>query len=123
MANPSISPESVVSKYCQLDFEGARLSSSTWVKSSHLITWEEEPGWDLVVPIKNFKIIATSQKNSRAAVRVQYELEKEAHGIKPDNLIYIQNIVDFRLIKNGDTWKINGPKIYPHVSVEVLKKK
>ena len=123
MAETSSTPEEVVLKYCQLDFEGARLSSSTWSKVSSLISWEEEPGWDAVVPIKNFKVISISLEENQASVKVQYELVKEVHGVNPDQLTYTQNIVDFQLIKLEGSWKIDSPKIYPHVSAEVLQKK
>ena len=123
IAGSSATPEEVVSKYCQLDFEGARLNGSTWSKVYPLITWEEEAGWDVVVPIKNFKITSTSQEKNNATVKVQYDFEREVHGVNPDQLTYKQKIVDFKLIKQGDTWKINSPKIYPHVSAEALKRK
>ena len=65
-ANDS-TPESVIKKFYQADFEGAKLSSEGYKRIKPLITWEHEPGWDLVFITKEAKINKIEQMNYPAA--------------------------------------------------------
>ena len=61
----------VVEAFCKLDFEGARLSSRTGHRITPYVTWEDEPGWDIALAIKSYRIGTVSVDRQKARVTVR----------------------------------------------------
>lgn len=49
-------PKEVVARFCQLDFEGHRLSSATYIPIESLIIYPAEPGWDAMLGVHSYEI-------------------------------------------------------------------
>jgi hypothetical protein len=113
-------PEGVVEAFCIEDFNGAGTSSETWKRIQQYTTWLDGPGWDTVLIVNSFKIMETKQNLKDAEVKVMYkaigELINTFHEKVEDK------IVTFKLVKEGDKWKITEPQTYPHISVETAIK-
>jgi hypothetical protein len=114
-SNKPKSPEEVVRQYCDLDFEGARLSSEGFSKLAGLYSWPGEPGWDRLTVIKRFHVNGAKQIDARhAVVPVEYvQVGTLGDAFTPSEKT--EN-VRFRLIKKGSDWLITSPIIQPHVS-------
>ena len=115
-------PDSVIKKYYQADLEGARLSADGYKIIKPLITWEHEPGWDLVFITKNAKISKIEQlRRDETDVTVIYDVIGILSG---DDLLEIEftQLVTFILTKTNTKWKIKRPVIFPHVSPQALSK-
>jgi hypothetical protein len=110
-------PSDVVRKFCQLDYEGARLSSVTYKKIIPLVAYPEEPGWDIVIGIRSYEIKKEQIQRNKAEVIVVYDLERSwPPGIRPNNREVI------KLVKVDGVWRIEEYITYPRVSLEVLCK-
>lgn len=111
----------VVDKYCQLDLQGARLSSSNnYDEIRRLMAWQEnqdEPGWDCFLIISGYSILKELVNDNTATVSVKYDVLAMSCGdimlIEKRNL---SEIVDFNLVKVNNTWKIEKYIVYPRVS-------
>lgn len=103
----------VVQTFCEKDAQGLRLSSKTSAEVRNLTVWEDEPGWDKVVKIKNFKITEEKYLGKHAQVKVLYELVSPSALEKKE--------VTFLLTQGESSWKINEPQTLPHVYENVVK--
>lgn len=112
-------PEGVVEVFCIEDFNG----NYTWKRIQRYTTWLDGPGWDTVVVVKSFKIVGTKQQLRNAEVKVMYKTigELVAHPWILHEKIE-DKIAIFKLIKEGDKWKITEPQDCPHISVETAIK-
>lgn len=115
-------PEEVVGRFCQLDLEGARLSSDTWPRVVPLVTWERQPDTDPVYLVSGYEVGAGRIEGERAEVPVRYEVIdrigvpwKEAEGDLESS-----STVTFELVRERGVWKIAGPAITPRTSPESL---
>jgi len=111
-------PKQIINLFCARDFNGLRLKGH----SMELTTWIEEPGWDGVVIIKDYKIAYCSIENEIALVSVKYFIlgtycGDELNKITKNNT----EEVIFKVVKTVNGWKINNPKLGPHVSVKAAK--
>jgi len=116
-------PEGVVEAFCIEDFNGAGASSETWKRIQQYTTWLDGPGWDTVLIVNSFKIMETKQNLKDAEVKVMYKAIGEL--IAHPNTFHEKvedKIVTFKLVKEGDKWKITEPQTYPHISVETAIK-
>jgi hypothetical protein len=108
-----------VEHYCKLDYKGARLQASTYERIGKFTDWEEEPGWDSVVVVKDFKAKSSHVAGSGASVSVEYTEYGKLNGSE-----FLANrgteTITFRLRKLNDVWKITSPKVSPHVSPGAL---
>jgi len=122
-------------QFCWLDAHGARTESR--LPASHEIEdmslWEAEPGWDTVVVIAKYSVVADHQSGKKATVTVKYNvagklsfseweetgktetvnfaLEYSAHHWSfPDN-------AEPALVKAKLRWRITDPVLMPHVSL------
>jgi len=109
------SPSEVVRKFCQLDYEGARLSSKTYSAILPLIAYPAEPGWDTAVGIKGYSIKNEMIVDDAAEVVVKYAIDQILHAGDPP-----RSEEKFVLVKHGHDWKINEYISYPRVSAIVL---
>jgi hypothetical protein len=109
------SPSEVVRQFCQLDFDGARLSSVAYTTILPLIAYPEEPGWDTVIGIKGFKIEQESIFADLAEVVVIYEVDQSwPSGINTSSKETI------KLVRERGAWKIKEYLAYPRVSSVLL---
>ena len=102
-----VSPSETVQQYCQLDYDGQRLTSETWPLVAHLVSWQVEPGWDMATGVTGFQITSEIVDGNTATVQV---------------LFFATNneTVKFTLQRNSNTWKIVSPVHQPHVSQKLL---
>lgn len=139
LSNPAVSqqaspatPASVVSRYCQSDFNGARTSSQTYREVTHLVRWTSEPGWDTVSVVKKFGIVSKRTISRHATVVVDYEVLGEIAGWdftseqRTERVQYSLDLGDKAGTPNGDNpvlahsterWRISDPVIQPHISL------
>jgi len=71
---PALAPEETVRRFCQLDLEGARLSSDTQGAIEPLVAWVQEPAPDPVCLVKGYEVGTADVKGDRAEVPVRYEI-------------------------------------------------
>ena len=111
-------PSEVVRKFCQFDFEGARLSSKTYSDIVPLISYPEEPGWDTVISITGYTIKKEKIFGNNAEVIVEYNIDQSwPAGVT------IPNIEVIKLAQYDGAWRIKEYVMYPRVSKDVLCKK
>ena len=113
-------PEDIVIKYYTADSKGARLSWETNNKVKSLVAWQEEPGWDVVFVVDTIGVNKINKIGSDYIVEVRYKVIGILNG---DDLLrfHFNELVDFMLVKESNSWKIKQPIIPPHVSVLSLK--
>ncbi len=110
--NPLKTAEETVRAFCDKDAAGKRLSSATWREVRPYIAWTEEPGWDEVTVIKEYRIAKTvSKSSSRALVTVEYSVL----GRSSDEFISMKTseMVQFTVKKTKTGWKIVQPDFMP----------
>jgi len=113
-------PVGVVRQYCDFDLNTGRISSGNLAKLPPLVTWEEEPGWDKVIIVSDFKILSAKQSQDRATVTVKWEIlgHSEAENITKDQK---SEVIDYQLRLVKGLWKIDAPVMPPHVSPPTLR--
>jgi hypothetical protein len=122
-AQRTSSPAQVLTEYCARDFDGARLSSTTWAKVAPLISWVDEAGWDAATLIEGFTLGAPQAKGNRIEIPVFYEVVGTSISGSPVSRFGKQiETVNFELESIGGTWKITGPVVQPHVSPAALER-
>lgn len=115
-------PEDTVKAYCELDANGARLTSTTWMKVLPYIGWTEEAGFDRAVVISGFTVgKAQKQGGKEAAVTVEYQVLGTVAG-DYTAARKVENI-RFKVSMTGRGWKIMEPDFMPpHVLARVMVK-
>ncbi len=131
-AAPLDSSVDVVRLYCQLDFDGNRLSSRTYAKIGSLSQWEDEPGWDTIILVKAFDVMDSSMVGDSATCTVRYDIvailagEKIVFPEEPEWQKYSTRMtlpeVCFELSFVRDCWKVFRPVVHPHVSIHCALK-
>ncbi len=78
----SESPQATVTKYCDLDFSGARLAGESYAKVEHLTRWSHpaEPAWDAATVVSGFNVISSKQSGKHAVITVRYTILGELEG-------------------------------------------
>jgi hypothetical protein len=116
--NTLATPEETVKAYCDLDANGARLTSTNWSKVLPYISWSEEAGFDRAVVIAGFSIGKVQKKSDKeSTVTVEYQVLGAVSGD------YVTGkkteSVQFKVLKTGRGWKISEPDFMPpHVLVK-----
>ena len=66
----------LVSKYCRLDYEGARLDPQAWPKIEPLVSWKSAPDFTKINVVARYKVDVpeTSTSHNKIAVSVHYRL-------------------------------------------------
>lgn len=119
---PGLSPEEVVQRFCELDYDGVRLSSDTYARIRPLVTWREPTAMDPVYVISGFTVGDASVSGDAAEVAVQYDIiRRMSVPWKPaaDDLSE-PGAVTFRLVRKGAGWVIDSPRLTPRSSPEAL---
>lgn len=115
------SPREIVEEYCRLDAAGGRFDSRNpnFKIIGNLLVNPDEAGYDTSVIIRSFNVGNPVAAKTGVDVLVTYanvglleggKLSKEPGSEK----------VTFHLTKLGKSWKIDGLRMYPHVSREWL---
>ena len=112
------SPKDVVEKYCEYDFNGARLISSGASNYRHLIDYEEEPGWDSVISVMGYKVGDEKISGNTAIVIVNYDII-QAFPAPLVNISQYQTVEVELLLQEGN-WKVSKYIDYPRVGNELL---
>ena len=108
-------PSEVVRKFCQLDYQGSRLSSDGFKAIKSLIAYPEEPGCYIAIGIRSFKIKSEKIHGNKAEVVVEYDIDQSwPSGID------VGNTEVAKLVKSNGIWRIEKYIEYPRVSSEVL---
>ncbi len=113
------SPREIVEEYCRLDAAGGNFDSRNpnFKIIRSLLVNPDEAGYDTSVIIRSFSVGNPVTRRTGVDVQVTYanigllaggELSKELGSEK----------VTFHLSKLGRSWKIDGLRIYPHISKE-----
>ena len=76
-ASPKDDVLNVIHSYCKADFEGARLSSVTYPEAFKYVSWEDEPGWDIVTGISSYVITSVTISGAKAKAVVVYTVNRE----------------------------------------------
>ena len=108
----------LVRAYVARDAGGARLSYDAW--SSSVVTWPEEPGWDIVTVARSTAVRPLPAVGDTARVEVVYA---DAGIVEPlDGMRYQFSAQDsterqvFKLVRQAGAWKIADPQVEPHIS-------
>jgi len=121
----STSPTATVTKYCQLDFNGARTRSETFEKLDHMVLWHTEPGWDVARLVRSYKIVSVRTTGTRSAVTVEYDVIGDVEGGEQltknphkERVVFSLELGDKEwvwhgenpvLVKSGRAWRIKSP--------------
>jgi hypothetical protein len=120
--NTLATAEETVRAYCDLDAQGARLTSTTWPQVLPYIAWTEEAGFDRAIVISGFTIGTVQKKGDKdAMVTVEYRVLGAVSG---DYVAGRRNeTVRFRAARTDRGWKITEPDFMPpHVGVKAMVK-
>jgi hypothetical protein len=107
-----------VRRYCQLDFDGARLTDATWARMRPVTIWSKNPDFQLITVAGRYQLTEAHQVGRNVFVSVDYEVLGHFElglGYTPAPL---RETLAFAVRQNGDTWKIEDvePAMLPHVS-------
>lgn len=115
-------PINIVNKYCELDYNGARMSSETYDPIDRLKSKYEsgdilEPGWDSFYVISGYRVGKTYTSGNKTIVEVEYDIE----GI--DSYPHFERfdltaIERFHLVKVNNEWRVEDIINLPRISIE-----
>jgi hypothetical protein len=112
----NLSPQAVVSRFCQLDGDGLRVIPLGWPSVAPLVAWPFEPAWDFVVLISGYEI-GGQYPNSDGAlmVDVRYSVVGLVSAGRLDDVVYTQTVPFLVTPSGGQTWQVGGPPPPPHL--------
>lgn len=119
-----LSPSEVVKRYCELDANGARLSSETYGDVRQLMAWEDdrdEPGWDGLKVIDGFEVIREEITGKEAKVVVRYNILAEG-GVYELDVQKTSEDLEIALVRRPDGWRLVNyvplPRIYINTAID-----
>jgi len=116
----------LISKYCRLDYEGARLDAASWPKIEPLVWWKSNPDYTRIDVISLYAVdTEPSSSHGRYTVTVQYQLlgsydftagySRQAPGSVED--------VNYIVRETNGEWRISDADNYfPHPSRPAMLK-
>ena len=116
----------VVSKYCRLDYEGARLDGESWPKVEPLVSWKTNPEYSQINVISRYTVgPEPGSSHGKYTVTVHYQLlgsydlaigyERVAAGSVQD--------VEYKVTGTNGEWRISGSdNNLPHTSRAAMLK-
>ncbi len=121
-SEPGLSPREVVQRFCELDFDGARLSSDTYGRIKTLVTWRKQTDMDPVYVISTFTVGDPVMVGDVVEVPVHYDIVRRMSvPWKPAaDDVTDPSSVTFRLVRKGEGWVIDSPMLTPRSSAEAL---
>jgi hypothetical protein len=116
----------LVSKYCRLDYEGARLDSEQWTKLAPLVWWHASPDFNQVNVISRYTVDPEPvSSHGKYTVTVHYRLLGTfdlVNGYVPELEVANQD-VDFILSSENTEWRIaEADNTLPHPSRTAMLK-
>jgi len=116
----------LVSKYCRLDYEGARLDAQAWPKFQPLVWWTSAPNYTQIDVVARYTVDMPSEaKNGKYEVTVHYRLLGTydlTNGYVREPEGAIQN-VDFLVTSENTEWRIgDAENTFPHPSRAAMLK-
>jgi hypothetical protein len=119
-------PAQTVDKFCRLDFDGVRLSSThpSTAEFARLIggegDWPDEP----VKIVAAFRLLSVRENQDAAAVKVEYKLSGQLRGALEADRMSLERRsenVEFLLFRTEGLWKVKVFDLPPHVSTPALR--
>ena len=116
----------LVSNYCRLDYEGARLDSKMWPKFQPLVWWAEAPKYTQIDVVARYVVDTEPvSRNNKYIVSVHYRLLGTydlVNGYVPEPPGSMQN-VDFLVSMENTAWRIgDAENTFPHPSRAAMLK-
>jgi hypothetical protein len=116
----------LVSKYCRLDYAGARLDPQDWTKFDSLVWWKANPDYLQIDVISHYTVESTPVlSNGKYSVTVHYRLLgrfETGIGYTPEAAKSDEN-VDYTVTAVNDEWRINdADPNFPHPSRAAMLK-
>ena len=121
--DPRLEPVSVrelVSRYCRLDYAGARLKAADWPKLQPLVAWPANPDYSLFMATSRFDVDSEPvQDRGKYLVTVHYRVlgkydMNEGYSLDTANVV---EDVQFTVSEVNGDWKITDAEPgYPHPS-------
>lgn len=116
----------LVSKYCRLDYEGARLDPNAWPKFKPLVWWTAAPQYSQIDVVARYVVDAEpASEKGRYTVSVHYRLLGTydlANGYVPEPTGAMQN-VDFTVSSENNEWRVaDADNALPHPSRAAMLK-
>jgi hypothetical protein len=116
----------LVSKYCRLDYEGARLDPQSWEKVQPLVWWRASPGYTQIDVISRYTVDSQPESShGKYIVAVHYRLlgiYDLATGYVPEPEATTQD-VSFTVTTENTEWRIaDSENTSPHPSRAVMLK-
>lgn len=123
-----LSPSDVVRNYCELDGNGARLSSVDYYEVRRLMAWDDdrdEPGWDSFKVISGYEILGEKIEGDSATVKVKYNIVAGGDFLGLD-VNKTSETVDIFLKKKAGGWRVETyvplPRIYIDTAIAQYRK-
>lgn len=116
----------LVSKYCRLDYEGARLDSPAWQKLQPVVWWKSNPNYTHIDVVARYTVDMPAVVNhGKTSVTVHYRLLgifDMATGYVPESPVVNQE-VDFQVSSENSEWRIaDAENNAPHPSRAAMMK-
>lgn len=110
----------LVSKYCRLDYEGARLDSQAWPKFGSIVWWKSNPDYTQIDVVARYSVdIPPDATKGKYVVTVHYRLlgvYDLTTGYVREPQVSNQN-VDFLVSSENQEWRIaDAENTSPHLS-------
>jgi hypothetical protein len=116
----------LVSKYCRLDYEGARLDPEQWTKLAPLVWWHSNPDFNQVNVISRYTVDPEPvSSHGKYKVSIHYRLLGTfdlVNGYVPELEVANQD-VDFLVSSENTEWRIaQADNTLPHPSRAAMLK-
>lgn len=116
----------LVSKYCRLEYEGARLNSQAWQKLEPLVWWKSSPNYTHIDVVARYTVdMPAAVSHDKTSVTVHYRLLgifDVATGYVAESPIANQE-VDFQASSENNEWRIaDAENTAPHPSRAAMLK-
>lgn len=116
----------LVSKYCRLDYAGARLDPQSWAKFETLVWWKANPDYTQVDVISHYTVeSAPALDRGKYSVTVHYRLLgrfETGIGYTPEAAKSDED-VEYAVTAVNDEWRINDAEPnFPHPSRAAMLK-
>jgi hypothetical protein len=115
----------LVSQYCRLDYEGARLDPKSWTKFQPLVSWKTNPDYAHIDVIARYTVEATPLvAHGKSTVKVQYQsLGQFETGVGYSRRAESSKEVEYTVTAENGEWRISDTEPnFPHVSRAAMLK-
>jgi hypothetical protein len=115
----------LVSQYCRLDYEGARLDPKSWTKFQPLVWWKTNPDYAHIDVVSRYAVETTPVvAHGKSTVKVQYQsLGQFENGVGFSRQALSSSEVEYAVTAEHGEWKITDAEPnFPHVSRAAMLK-